>query len=228
LKIDRVVVKLSGSIFKSKVDASDLEPFIELFSKLRRGGLKLAVVAGGGENARRYIRAARRLGADESTLDEIGIEVSRLNAKLILTGISELAYPSIPTSLSEVAGAFEEKGLVIAGGLHPGQSTNAVACLIAERVKADLFVNGTDVDGVYSKDPRVERGAERLSRVTTGRLREMLSKSVMGAGTYTLMDLVALSIIERSKIKTRVVICTPEALAKAVEGEDVGTLITPG
>jgi uridylate kinase len=188
--INRLVVKLSGSLFPAEAKAADLRLFIDLFSDLRRNGIRTVLVAGGGTNARTYIAAARQLGADESTLDDIGILVSRLNAMLMMASFGDLVYPSVPTSLEEVARAFSEKGLVVTGGLHPGQSTNATACLIAERIRADLFLNTTSVDGVYTKDPK-KGGGELLARVTLDELERILAGSSMGAGTYELMDPVA-------------------------------------
>lgn len=222
-QVERVVVKLSGSIFEPDVRDLDLKPFIDVFSDIRRRGVKMVLVAGGGKNARRYIAAARELGADESTLDEIGIGVSRLNAMLMIAGFGGLAYSSIPTSLGEVAQAFDEKGLVVTGGLHPGQSTNATACLVAERVKADLFLNTTSVKGVYTQDPKLGGDAEMLISVTVEELRKILSKSSMGAGTYELMDMVALKIIERSQIPTRIVLCNPQVIRGVLEGGEAGT-----
>ena len=226
-KVERLVVKLSGSLFKPDVKDSDIQPFTKLFSDLRRSGVKIVLVAGGGKNARTYINAARGLGADESTLDELGILVSRLNAMLMIVGLGEDAYPSVPTSLAEVAKAFKETGLVVVGGLHPGQSTNAVACLIAERVRANLFLNTTSVDGVYTKNPKIS-DAKRLSSVSTKELEKILSGSAMGAGTYELMDPVALRIIERSKIPSRIALCSPEVVKQVLNGENAGTILTSG
>jgi len=224
-KIERVVIKLSGSLFESDIEKSDLKPYIKIFSDLRNKGLKMVLVAGGGKNARRYITAARTMGADESSLDEIGIIISRLNALLMIAGFGRLVKQYVPTTLGEVAKAFDEKGLVVTGGLHPGQSTNATASLIAERIGADLFLNATSVDGVYTGNPKKDANTEKLSTVTVEKLSEILSNSGMSAGTYELMDMVALKIIERSNIPTRLVICSPDVIVNVLEGSQDGTQI---
>ena len=110
------------------------------------------IIAGGGKIARYFISHARSSGADESTLDELGIEISRLNAKLLIYALKGKAYPHPPTTLTEVKNAVDSGLIVVAGGLHPGQSTNGTAALIAEKVKATEFLNATDVDGIYDSD----------------------------------------------------------------------------
>lgn len=219
-------MKLSGSLFDSDLNKSDLQPFIKVFTDLERKGTKLVLVTGGGKYARRYIKAARNMGADESTLDEIGIIVSRLNAMILVAGLGSIVNQSIPSTLAEVAKEFETKNLVVTGGLHPGQSTNATSCLIAERIGADIFVNATSVDGVYTTNPEKDSTAEKLQTININKLRDILSGSIMGAGTYELMDLVALKIIERSHIPTKLVLCSPKVILKAVEGKNVGTKIS--
>lgn len=219
-------MKLTGSLFDSDITKSDLQPFIKVFTELERKGTKLVLVTGGGKYARRYIKAARNMGADESTLDEIGIIVSRLNAMILVAGLGSIVNQSIPSTLAEVAKEFETKNLVVTGGLHPGQSTNATSCLIAERIGADIFVNATSVDGVYTTNPEKDSTAEKLQTINISKLRDILSGSIMGAGTYELMDLVALKIIERSHIPTKLVLCSPKVILKAVEGKNVGTKIS--
>ena len=60
------------------------------------------VIAGGGKIARHYINLARYLGSDEASLDIMGIEVSRLNAKLLIVALGEQAYSQVPKNLEEV------------------------------------------------------------------------------------------------------------------------------
>jgi len=183
------------------------------------------VIAGGGNIARHYISHARSSGADESTLDELGIEVSRLNAKLLIYSLQNRAYPHPPTTLQEVRHAVDSGQIVIAGGLHPGQSTNGTAALIAEKIQADQFLNATDVDGVYDMDPNKNKKAKKFKQIELKNLRNMLIHEDSIAGGYDLMDIVALKIIERSKIKTRILKADPKILEKAIKGEDVGTKI---
>ena len=183
------------------------------------------VIAGGGNIARHYITHARSSGADESTLDELGIEVSRLNAKLLIYALQNRAYPHPPITLQEVRHAVDSGQIVIAGGLHPGQSTNGTAALIAEKIKASEFLNATDVDGIYDSDPNKNKKAKKFKRIELRKLRSLLVHEDSIAGGYDLMDIVALKVIERSKIKTRVLKADIKNLEKAIKGIPVGTEI---
>lgn len=183
------------------------------------------VIAGGGNIARHYITHARSSGADESTLDELGIEVSRLNAKLLIYALQNRAYPHPPTTLQEIRHAVDSGQIVIAGGLHPGQSTNGTAALIAEKIKASEFLNATDVDGIYDSDPNKNKKAKKFKRIELKKLRSLLMREDSIAGSYDLMDIVALKVIERSKIKTRVLKADIKNLEKAINGISVGTEI---
>lgn len=84
----------------------------------------------------------------------MGIEISRLNAMLLSAAIGDSVYPVIPSNLEEISIACQSGKIVVSGGLHPGQSTNATAALICEKIKADRFLNATDVDGIYDSDPK--------------------------------------------------------------------------
>ena len=219
----RIVIKLSGRVFgmDNVKLLKDYAAFLVKISKF----CQPIVIAGGGNIARHYISHARSSGADESTLDELGIEISRLNAKLLIYALKNKAYSHPPTTLQEVRHAVDDGLIVVAGGLHPGQSTNGTAALIAEKVQAEQFLNATDVDGVYDMDPNKFKKAKKFKRIELRNLKNMLVHEDSVAGGYDLMDIVALKIIERSKIKTIILNANPKNIEKAIKGENVGTEI---
>jgi len=219
----RIVIKLSGRLFgmdNVKV-LKDYAAFLVKLSKI----CQPVIVAGGGTIARHYISHARSSGTDESTLDELGIEISRLNAKLLIYALGNKAYSHPPTTLQEVRHAVDDGLIVITGGLHPGQSTNGTAALIAEKIKAEQFLNATDVDGVYDMDPNKFKQAKKFKRIELKNLKNILVHEDSVAGGYDLMDIVALKIIERSKIQTRILKADPKIIEKAIKGNNVGTEI---
>ena len=219
----RIVIKFSGRIFGVE-NIKLLKDYARFLVKISKSYQPI-IIAGGGKIARHYISHARSSGADESTLDELGIEISRLNAKLLIYALKDKAYPHPPTSLKEAKNAVDSGLIVVAGGLNPGQSTNGAAALIAEKTNAIQFLNATDVDGIYDSDPNKNKRAKKFKRIEIKKLRSMLVHEDSVAGGYDLMDIVALKIIERSKIKTRVIGSNIKTLEKAIKGLNVGTEI---
>jgi uridylate kinase len=145
---------------------------------------------------------------------------------LLITALGEQAYPQVPKNLDEVTIAAASGKIVIVGGLHPGQSTNATSALIAEKVRAFRFLNATDVDGIYDLDPNTSSNAKLLNEITVNECMEILKDGSSMAGTYDLMDIVALKVIERSKIPTRVLRSDITNIKNAIIGtHHIGTEI---
>ena len=207
-------MKLSGSLFFS----NELQRVADTMrlAVTEDETLDLILVAGGGGIARQYIETAKKFGADQATLDEIGIAASRLNARVTISALGEAALDYVPSTLRELVQAHElgldHKRIIVLGGLHPGQSTNAVAALISERLRAKLFVNATNVAGVYTRNPEKFKGAKLLEKVTVKQLAGILKEEPIVAGGYDLMDPVALKLIERSKLATIIMKCEAKLL----------------
>ena len=219
----RIVIKLSGQVFGME-HTKELKDYAAFFVKQSKI-CQPVLVAGGGKIARYFINHARSSGADESTLDELGIEISRLNAKLLIYALKGNAYPHPPTNLTEVKQAVDSGLIVVTGGLHPGQSTNGTAALIAEKINAAEFLNATDVDGIYDSDPNKNKKAKKFKHIELKDLRSLLVHEDSMAGGYDLMDIVALKVIERSKIKTKIIKSDIKTIEKAIKGLSIGTEI---
>lgn len=221
----KVVIKLGGFAFSLE----DAHPLVEAYVSLLKdlvGQYHPVVVTGGGPMARYYIKAAREMDVPESLCDHLGILASRLNARLLVDGLGEYAFPEVPTTIDELKHYFASGKIVAMGGLTPGHSTNAVAAIAAETIKADLLINATDVDGVYTADPSKDPKAMKLEEVSIENLTKILSKTDMRAGAYELMDSLALRIIQRSKIPTIILNGRkPDNLLKALRSETIGTRI---
>src|SRR5262245_48064332 len=104
----RAVVKLGGALFRRDPDVNAIQGMADQLGKFAREGNQLVAIAGGGENARIYIAAARKLGAEESTCDLIGIQLTRSNAELLRIALGPAAVPKIPTSIGEVPHLAQE------------------------------------------------------------------------------------------------------------------------
>ena len=221
-----IVIKLSGSVFNFKTTSKSLKEYAQVLLDIQ-AKVQPVVVSGGGIIARHYVNLARSLGSDESSLDEMGIEISRLNAMLLSAAIGDSVYPVIPSNLEEISIACQSGKIVVSGGLHPGQSTNATAALICEKIKADRLLNATDVNGIYDSDPNKNPKAKMFREITIKKCMDLLNTESTQAGSYDLMDIVALKVIERSKIPTRVIKSDPTVIRNLVmKNSQSGTKIT--
>ncbi len=222
----KIVIKIGGYAFPSETDLNVISEYAQLLKQLRKEGHDIVAVTGGGENARKYIKSARELGGTESFCDWMGIQVSRLNAYLLITELKEDVYPNPPTSVNELLEMFTTEKIVVLGGLQPGQSTNAVAAIAAEAIRAHMLINTTDVEGVYTADPKKDPRAKKISVITVNELFDIVSRDKIFAGSYKLFDLSAVKIIERSKIPTWIVDGrNVKNVLRVINGEKVGTQI---
>lgn len=222
----RIVIKLSGSLFSFDTQVKALKDYTQLIKKIANEYQPI-IVTGGGRIARFYIDLSREMGLDESGLDLTGIMVSHLNAKLLLSGLGDLCYPTTPKNLDEISTAVISEKIIITGGLYPGQSTNATSALIAERTGAIKFFNATDVDGIYDSDPRTNKNAVLFDSIEVTDCIDMLRRENSMAGTYDLMDLISLKVIQRSRLPCVVFKSSVENIEKIVlSGIRLGTEIT--
>jgi uridylate kinase len=221
----RIVIKLSGSIFNFETNFKILNDYVNLIKKINELYQPI-IITGGGKIARFYINLARSLGFDESGLDLIGIQVSHLNAKLLISGLGDLCFPLTPQNLDEISTAVLANKIVITGGLYPGQSTNATSALIAEKIKALKFYNATDVEGIFNYDPRIDPDAKMYESIDVKECISILKLENSMAGTYDLMDLISLKVIERSNLPTVVFKLSIENINKIImENAKIGTEI---
>ncbi|HIH50649.1 MAG: UMP kinase [Candidatus Micrarchaeaceae archaeon] len=223
-----ITIKLSGHILFPSLNASSaFKGYVESILRLRKAGNALFIVVGGGEPGRYYIRIARENGLDESSCDQVGIAATHINARIFARALGSEACQLIPTDFSELDEAISTDKIVVMGGLQPGQSTNAVAAVLAERSNSKLLINTTNVDGIYESDPKKNPRAKRFDKISIGEVEKILDKMGARAGEYDLLDHVAIRIISRSRITTKIIDgSNPKNILKAVEGR-IGTTIVP-
>ena len=202
--MEPVVLSLGGSVLvREEGDTAYLRKLAKILIGISTD-FKLYVVTGGGKIARYYIRAGRDLGASESFLDESGIEVTRLNARLLITALGDHACHTPPKNYDEAVHAGKTCSIVVMGGVSPGITTDAVSALLAERVKARRLVNATSVDGAYTADPKKDPNAKKISQMTHRELVDLVGQST-GAGPNNVFDPVGARVLERSKISLAIV-----------------------
>jgi uridylate kinase len=192
-----IVISIGGSVFLKGAE------YIMKIARIIDGAAKenrIAVTVGGGRVAREYIQIGRELGADNTTLDELGIYVTRINARLLMLALPS-AYPRIASSVEEAYEFFSLRGLVVMGGTTPGHTTDAVSAMLAEKLRAQILINVTNVDGLYEADPKTHPDAKKINHCTYDDLINILTKSEMEAGTNNIFDLLGAKILKRAGIK---------------------------
>ncbi|UCE80873.1 MAG: UMP kinase [Methanobacteriota archaeon] len=225
--MDSVVLSLGGSVLVRDEDNSlylrDLAKMLVDASSATR----IFVVTGGGRIARFYIREGRALGVPESYLDEMGIEVTRLNARLLIAALGEHANHIPPKDYKGAVLAAKHSKIVVMGGVSPGITTDAVASMLAERVGASRLVNATSVDAVYTTDPVADPTARKISNMSHAELLEIVSGTPSKAGPNVVFDATGASVLARANIPLSVVDGRDvQNVRAAIEGDAFeGTLI---
>jgi len=172
------VISLGGSIVAP--DSVD-EQYLKYFSALVKDILdedrerKFIFVVGGGGPARAWQNSYRNIIGDEASNEEadwIGIMATRLNAQLVKAVLSEYCGQDVinnPTLNDPMIGR-----VLVASGWKPGFSTDYVAVLLAERFGAKMLINLSNIEKVYTADPKTDPAARPLDIISWAEFREMV------------------------------------------------------
>jgi len=146
------------------------------------------------------------LGLTEVELDEVGIDVTRIHARLLAARVGPPTPAAPPTTVPAVVEQLRHGSPVILGGTEPGHTTDGVAALVAVRIRAARVVNATNVDGIYDRDPRADPSARRLEHLSWPEFRAMVHAATTGqAGQNFLFDRLGADALARAKISLVVV-----------------------
>jgi len=200
--MENIVVSLGGSVILSdEADVNFFKKLVDMLKKLSKK-YKIYIVIGGGKTARKYIKLGRDLNLDEEALDQIGIEITRINSKLF-TEILGISNKKIPFTTDEARDI--NKPIVIMGGTTPGHSTDMVGAELAKKTGAIRYIIATNVDGIYDKDPNKYPDAKQLKEISIKQLIDECGTDWKSAGANVVVDGPALGIIQKEKIPTFVV-----------------------
>ncbi|MDR1177999.1 MAG: UMP kinase [Spirochaetaceae bacterium] len=163
------VISLGGSIVApDKVDEDFLKGFLALTKALLKEDEKrrFIFVTGGGGPARTWQNAYRTISGSVSNeeADWIGVMATRLNAQLIKALLGEYCTQDVVIDPTQV-GPFVGRVLV-AAGWKPGFSSDYDAVLLAERFQADRVINLSNIEQVYTDDPRKNPEAKPIDRIS--------------------------------------------------------------
>ena len=232
-KAKRVMVKLSGELFARDdgfgLDHDALEAVAKSVKQVADAEFEVAVVVGGG-NIWRF-RDTQDSGIERTSSDAIGMLATIMNAVGLQSALESLDQYTRVCSAVDVPQLAEpyikrravrhlEKGRVVicAGGTgNPYFTTDSAAALRALELQCDVLLKGTNVDGVYDKDPHKHDDAKKYDELS---YQEAIEQHL------NVMDQAAFSLCSDQGLPIRVFKFEPgESLLKAAKGEKIGTLV---
>ena len=230
----RVLLKVSGEALMGRreygLDTETLTRIAIDVQNVVAMGVQVCMVVGGGNIFRGISGAAG--GMDRAQADYMGMLATVMNALgmqsvLERRGVETRVQSAIPMAsvcepyIRRRAERHLEKGRVVifAGGTgNPFFTTDTAAALRAAEMKCDVLLKGTQVDGVYSADPRKDKAAERYQELT---YLKVLSNDL------AVMDAAAISVARENNLPIIVFnIHQPGSFAAVVRGEGLFTRIT--
>jgi uridylate kinase len=233
----RILLKLSGERFADQSVAGGIDPAVvsqmagELAALKQTHGTEIGIVVGGGNIFRGTSPSAA--GMERSGADHMGMLATVINALALQDALEKQGIPTRVQSaiwMQEICEPYIrrravrhlEKGriVVFAAGLGaPYFSTDTAAAQRALEVDAEAILKGTGVDGVYDADPRDHPDARRFDTIT---FMDFLNRGLKA------MDATAISLCMDNKLPIVVFeLLRPGNIQRIVEGEPVGTVITP-
>ncbi|MBA4389150.1 MAG: UMP kinase [Verrucomicrobia bacterium] len=235
IKYKRILLKLSGEVFRNKEKGLSIDPEIlaDIGTRVRcvkELGVEIALVVGGGNIFRGTSGALG--GIDRTSGDYMGMLATIINglalqsalekaglATRVLTSL-EMQQVAEPFILRRALRHFEkDRVLIFAGGTgNPYFSTDTAAALRASEIGADALLKATKVDGVYSSDPFKDPAAVKYDRISYA---EALEKSLK------VMDGAAFALCRENKIPIVVFnFFQPNSIRDVVLGKNIGTLVS--
>ncbi len=230
----RVLLKLSGEALMGGrdwgIDPGIVSRIADEVCEAMATGVEVAIVVGGG-NFFRGARAAES-GMDRVAADHVGMLATVMNALMLQDAtekrgthtrvISAIAMNAVaePFIRRRAMRHLEKKRLIIfaAGTGAPYFTTDSAAALRALEIRADVMMKGTQVDGVYTADPKRDRSATRIERITH---REVIDRGLR------VMDTTAISLAMEHDLPLVVFhLATSGNITRALRGEPIGSMIT--
>jgi uridylate kinase len=224
----KIVISLGGSLLTKELTSGNFRKYADVILRLGKNH-KIIVICGGGKVCRDYRDVAKGLGADNDQMDFIGIMATHLNASTFSAALGKSGYlvrwKSFKDAMKEVKRNFGKK-ILVGAGYDIGTSSDYDAAALAGLVKADILINATNIDGVYSADPKIDTSSKKIDKLSYGEFEKIMSKNAQVPGEYRFFDWKATRIIKKYKIKTIFIDGRdPEEIIRAVEGKHHGTTV---
>lgn len=233
----RILLKLSGESLNGGDDNFGIAPSVLMrianeIKSVHDTGVQVAMVIGGGNLFRGAALTA--IGLDRVTADQMGMLATVMNGLALRDMFEKIGVPTRVMSaipIGSVVDNYDRRKAIYhlqnnrvviftAGTGNPFVTTDSAASLRGVEINADLILKATNVDGVFSSDPRKNPDAKLYNRLT---YQEALEKEL------GVMDLAAFCQCRDYDMKLRVFnIHKSGALNRIIDGEEEGTLVTKG
>ena len=230
----RVVIKVSGEYLAGDQSFGIHQPTIDRIAsdiiKARELGVEIAVVVGGG-NIFRGVEVSSR-GVSRTTGDTMGMLATVMNCLALESALERkgqsartlcaFVMPQISELFTRAAAhryLAEGRIVLLAGGTgNPYFTTDTTAVLCAAEIGAQAVLKATNVDGVYSADPKKDPSAKRFER---------LSHSQAVEGGYKVMDATAFALARETSLPIIVFsIAEPGSIGAILSGKGKGTIVS--
>ena len=230
-KYKRILLKLSGESLagnqKHGIDFDTVMKICRPIKEIVKMGVEVGIVVGGGN----FWRGRSSGEMDRTRADHIGMQATAMNALALCDALEQLgADVRVQTAIEmrQIAEPYIrnrgirhlEKGRIVIFGCGTGSpffSTDTAAALRAVEINADVLLKGTNVDGVYNKDPNKFDDAVKYDEVT---FREVINNDLK------VMDSTAFSLCKDNDMSILVFnLDDPDNIIRAVSGEQIGTLV---
>ena len=233
IKYKRILLKLTGELFGSDGGkAINFEEITKIAQKIadikNKFNLEIAIVVGAGN----IFRGRSGIdGSDRVLNDQIGMMATAVNALALGSELDRIGLPTRVMTAFDVEGITERyvqkkaisyleegKVVVLGGGTgNPYFTTDSAAALRASELKCEVFLKGSNVDGVYDDDPNKNPQAVKFD---TLRFNDVIEKKLQ------IMDLTAFTICSENNMPIIVFNSNDlDNIAKILNGEKVGTII---
>lgn len=199
------VISLGGSrIVPDKVDYKFLKQFKELIS--RHPSCKFVVVTGGGSVARKYMNAMKKLKLNTKKQSLVGIKITRLNARFLMKFFGKKANEDLPKNMKKIKNLLKKNHIIFCGALRwrDKNTSDGTAASIASNLKTS-FINLTNIDGLYTSNPKTNKNAKLISKISWKKFHEKTIKIKFKAGQHFVLDQSAAKTIMNKRITTYIV-----------------------
>ncbi len=230
----RILLKLSGEALMGSqqygLDPERLKQYAADIKAVVDMGVQVALVIGGGNIFRG--KDAADIGIEKVQGDHMGMLATLINGLALQSALENVGLYTRLMSAVQIDQIAEpyirrravrhlEKNRVIIFGAGIGSpyfTTDTAAALRATEINADIVIKGTNVDGIYSADPRKDSSATKFDKISFKEVYE---------NRYEVMDLTAFTLCEENKKPILVFdMNVPGNLARVMKGESIGTIVS--